>query len=284
MIAELQALHAGGELGSSSALIEAGHNDLVSAAQRYAGSWARAVRLAGVAYEPPRRWTDALVLREIQRLHRQGKSLAATRVDNSLVIAATRRFGTWREARARALPSHVAPYESWTKRKLLDAIAALHREGVSLSAMRVRQLGRGRLINAAVRLFGSWGVACERAVPGEKRIRQPWTPDRLLRAIRARHRKGLSLSATAIYAEESSWMAPARRYFGSWPAARSAAGVSYKDPRRTWSRRRVVAELRRRAPSRSRPTISQVGQALYKVAVARFGDFERACRAAGLRG
>ena len=282
-VAEIRALHAIGELGSTVELMRSGHRELVSAAQRYAGTWANAMRLAGVHYEPPRTWTRESVLREIRRLHRAGKSLNATKVENALVIAATRRFGSWRKARAAALPSHADPYETWTKRKLLDALADLHRRGVSLSATKVRATGRGRLVNAAVRLFGSWDVARRRAITGFEPLIKSWTKQSVLGAIRKRHRDGRSLSATIVVVDDGPLAAAATRYLGSWPAARDASGVPYRDPRKTWPAKRVIAELRRRAPGGERPTISQISQALYKVAIARFGSFERACRAAGLR-
>ena len=282
VVAELQALHASGELGSSHALGEAGNRELVSAAQRYAGSWERAMKLAGLAYEPRRRWTKDLVVREIRRLHRSGKSTAQTQVENALATAATRQFGSWKKARAAAVPSLVAPYEDWTKQRLLDAIADRYKRGIPLSASGLRKTGDGRLINASVRLFGSWSQACRRAVRGYKPLQQSWTRAGLLRAIRTRSRAGLSMSATAVYRGDCKLLAAATRFFDSWPAARAAAGVAYRDPRNTWPKERVIAELRRRSTDGTRPRLAVVGQALYKVAVARFGSYTKACRAAKL--
>jgi hypothetical protein len=281
VVAEVRALHAIGELGSTVELARSGHRELVSAAQRYAGSWERAMRLAGMAYEPPRMWTKELVVREIRKLHRAGKSLAATQVSNALVLAAQRRFGSWPKARAYAVPGFADPYKSWTKRTLVDELAALHARGHSLSATELRLTGRGRLVNAAVRLFGSWDGARAR-VAGFTPTQRRWTKDVVLRAILARHRRKLSMSATAVQREDGPLMAAVLRYFESWPIARDAARVPYCDPRRTWPPERVLTALRRHSPNGKRPTIARVGQALYKVAIARFGSFPAACRAAGL--
>jgi hypothetical protein len=283
VVAELQALHKSGELGSSHALVVGGHRELVSAAQRYAGSWEKAMRFAGIDYEPRREWTKDSVIREIRRLHRAGKSTAATKVGNALVIAASRRFGSWKKARAAALPSVAPPYKEWTKKSLLQELAQLHARGVSLSTSNLRHGGRGRLINAGVRLFGSWSNACQRAVPDREPLQQHWTRDRVLRAIGARHRDGKPMSATAVSRADIPLHAAAIRFFESWPVARKAAGVPYHDARNTWPPERIIAALTKLAPNGERPTIEKVGQALYKVACARFGTFEKACRCAGLR-
>jgi hypothetical protein len=283
VVAEIRALKVAGELGSSYDLEQRGHVDLVAAAKRYAGSWAKAMRLAGFDYVPRRSWTEASVLREIRRLHRRGKSLHATRVENSLLLAAKRRFGSWRKARAAALPSYDEPYERWTRRRVLNDLAALHARGFSLSANKVKAMGQHRLVSAAIRLFGSWDKARRRAVADFTPLLQSWTKRRVVRAIRARHADGHSLSSTRVVKEDLPLAGAAVRYFGTWRAARTAAGVPYHDPRHTWPADRVVAELRRHAPDGIQPTCTSVGQALYKVAIARFGSFHGACRAAGLR-
>ena len=122
------------------------------------------MRLAGIEYTPRRSWTKESVLREMRRLHRNGASLHATKVEVALLLAARKRFGTWRKARAAALPSYDEPYEHWTERKVLDEIARLHARGVSLSSRHLRASGHGGLVSAAIARFGSWGVAQRRAV------------------------------------------------------------------------------------------------------------------------
>jgi hypothetical protein len=223
------------------------------------------------------------VLREIRRLHRKGKSLAASQVETPLLLAARRYFGSWRKAREAAVPNCDAPTEAWTKPKLLKALAELHAEGVSLSSKTLREMGHGRLVNAAVRLFRTWEQAQRKAVPAFVPLLQNWTKQRVVREIRDRHKNGKSLNVTDVLTDDLRLAAAARRYFGSWRAARTAAGVPFHDPRHSWPKERVISELRRHAPDGIRPPCTRVGQALYKVAIARFGSFDRACRAAGLR-
>jgi hypothetical protein len=105
VVAELRALHARGELGSTHELQQRGYGTLVAAAIRYAGSWGKAVRLAGAKYSPRRSWTEESVLREIRARHRNELSLNATDVltdDLRLAAAARRYFGSWRAARTAA--------------------------------------------------------------------------------------------------------------------------------------------------------------------------------------
>jgi hypothetical protein len=283
VVAEIRALHAAGELESTAVLKQNGNADLVGAAARYIGTWEQAMRLAGVFYQPRRTWTKESVIREIRRLHRAGKSLALTQVESSLAVAATRRFGSWRKARAAALPAHEGPYQQWTRRKLLEAIASLDQLGAALTTTSLRERGHGRLINAAVRLFGSWDRARRRAIPAFEPVQRTWSKAKVVRAIRARDRRGASMSTTVASREDLSLVAAAGRYYGSWPAARAAAGVAYRDPRRTWPPERVLAALRARATRDGAIAPVRVSGALYAVAGARFGSFARACQAAGLR-
>jgi hypothetical protein len=190
------------------------------------------VRLAGVHYQTQRRcWTKVSVLEEIRRRHSEGKSLHATQVGDSLLLAAKKRFGSWRKARAAAVPSYDEGHEAWTDQKVLDAIAALHARGISLSSKTLREMGEGRVVNAAVAWFGTWAAAQRRAVEGFTPIFQTWTKRRVLLEIRARHNAGKSMSSTDVTTDNLRLVAAARRYFGGWPAARVAAGVPYRDPR-----------------------------------------------------
>jgi hypothetical protein len=164
VVAEIRALDAEGKLCTSTQLKQLGREDLVGAATYHAGSWGQAMQLAGLDYVPRRQWTKDAVLREIRRLHRAGRSVHASQIDNGLLLAARRRFGTWRKARAAALPSINAGNERWTRNKLIEALAHLDARGVSLNSTEIRGLGEGRLINAAVRLFGSWDAARRHAI------------------------------------------------------------------------------------------------------------------------
>ena len=101
VVSELRQLHAGGEVITYAALRAAGYGALLSAAERYVGSFSRAIKLAGI--EPARPlWTPDRVLAEIKRLHSEGVELSSEQLTNSghagLVQAARRHFGGWPDA------------------------------------------------------------------------------------------------------------------------------------------------------------------------------------------
>lgn len=103
VIDEIRKLHQSGQHMSSSAVVSAGHCDLVIAANKYAGGWVRARTLAGVSFKASRTvsmpvWDAATVVAEIQARHRQGLPLAISKAPKSLTCAACRIFGSWRDA------------------------------------------------------------------------------------------------------------------------------------------------------------------------------------------
>jgi hypothetical protein len=238
VVAEIQALHASGELGSSSALVDDGHGDLVGAAQRYAGSWGRALELAGLAYQPRPRWTPESVLAAIRKRHRRKESLAASQVENGLLIAAVRRFGSWRKARELALPAYDQGNVRWTRPRLIQALRQRHTRKAPIDAKSVRA-DESKLVSAAIRLFGSWAAALQAAIPSYEPPRR-WTKELVKREIHALSARGASLSAGAMRTSDPGLLKAAHELFGGWPEARDAAGVWFSDrpPRGRRGRRR----------------------------------------------
>jgi hypothetical protein len=59
-----------------------GFGPLVAAAERYAGTFTRALKLAGITPARPA-WTRSRVISEIQRLHREGVALSSEQLGNS---------------------------------------------------------------------------------------------------------------------------------------------------------------------------------------------------------
>lgn len=103
VIAEIRSLHRSGQHMSTSAVTAAGRNDLVIAAMKYAGGWARARTMAGVSFKASRVfsmpvWDAGTVVAEIQVRHRQALPLAPSKAPKSLTCAARRIFGSWRKA------------------------------------------------------------------------------------------------------------------------------------------------------------------------------------------
>jgi hypothetical protein len=73
----MRALHQAGQHMSSLAVMKAGRNDLMVAANRYVGSWARARELAGIRFERHRprtaqAWDARTVVDAISERHRRG--------------------------------------------------------------------------------------------------------------------------------------------------------------------------------------------------------------------
>jgi hypothetical protein len=255
---------------------------LFHAATRHFGGWAQAVQAAGFDYgklrtpphRKPRKYPAAEdVTTEIKRRKRKGLPLNTVGVngngagaDRCLYASAVRDFGAWRAAIeaagldiakiGRCAPS---PYASRTD--VLGEIRRRKREDLPLSQV---GLCRGKhrdcsLINSGTRLFGAWRAAIEAAGLDYDEVllttsgRKYPTHESVLRAIRARRRAGLPLNAVGVCHREEpdqrlySW---AGRYFGSWTAALTAAGLDPAGTKSCWrkysSAESVLREIRRR--------------------------------------
>lgn len=266
-----------------SGLISGGHADLVAAAQRHAGSWAKALRLAGIGQAPARRkWTRETVVAEIQRLHRSGASLAATQIENALAIAANRLFGGWRKARAIAVPDFEEPYERWSKSKVVERLRELQERGESLVAGVLREGEHAKLVTAAIREFGTWDAALQRAIAGHV-SRRAWSDETVKAALRRRQRGKQSLNARIVASEDPALVKAAREHFGRWRRALEAAGVSTSGRREAWSHDLVKSRLRELAAADGLVTAKVAGASLTSACQRYFGTFKSACFAAGIR-
>lgn len=103
VLEEIVALDRAGVHMSVNAVIAAGRNDLLVAAQKYAGGWTHARGLAGVKFKRRRlvaqhAWDATGVVEEIKRLHGREEALASSKAPKALVSAAGRIFGSWRDA------------------------------------------------------------------------------------------------------------------------------------------------------------------------------------------
>jgi len=283
VVAEIRALHAAGELATTNVLMERGHRDLVSAANRYTKGWAHALALAGVAQYSRRgpKWTRRRVLDEIRARDARGESLMQTDAPNALKIAAQRLFGGWRAARAMAVPDFAEPYQRWTNRKVLTTILEIHARGAPLTTDAARANAIGGLVNAAVRAFGTWEAAVRAAVPGYEG-RRTWTPQAVKAALRRRQRAAASLNAADVSAEDPSLLNAARKHFGRWRHALEAAGVPTTERREAWGPDLVKARLRAVVNRHARISARLAGSSLVAAAQRHFGSFRAACVAAAV--
>jgi hypothetical protein len=290
VVDEIRRLHAEGVPLSCEQLARSGRAGVVSAARKYIGSWRQAIERAGVPRYHRGRWKSWDMIRErLQALHADGVRMSVSSLEArglaDLVAAARLAAGTWNQALARAEIPRVMEYHRWTADAVLSGIRQLHAAGGPLSANAAER----RLVNAAVRYFGSWSAACEEAVPGYRPLLQEWTVERLIAAIQARHRAGDSVRSTEVAREDPALVQAARRLGLRWRDACRRAGVPAKDltplwpARRTrWNESSILAKLRAAAAAGESLGVRNFRGGFVQAVHRRFGTWAQAMERAGL--
>lgn len=176
------------------------------------------------------KWTRERIIREILRREAEGLPLTSSRVnagvDHALYQAASRFFGSWRNAIvASGLPPTCARSNSdWTPARILTVIRALARRRTRLCAHEVRQR-YGQLIPAARRCFGSWSKAVYAAGVDPHKVQRMsiWTREKVIEDILVRAIRNEPLQRQLVRPQA---LADAgTRLFGSWKEAIAAAGI-----------------------------------------------------------
>jgi hypothetical protein len=254
--------------------------------QRF-GSWQAAVAKAGVTGWPVtagrRRWTRATVIAALR--DRYGRGLTANG-DAGLYAAAKRLFGSLPAAGA-AAGVEVKVGRARSRRETIAALRRIEREHGAVSLARVEAAG---FRPAVVRHFGRLTAACaELGLHGRfpERAREQAALDdrrRLIERLRGIAR-GLSRPVLSTDVPGRTFAAIKRR-FGTFAAARSAAGLPAPVLPRKWDRARVLEELRREARRRTRltePALIKAGRKdLVHAIHAHVGSIMRARRLAGV--
>lgn len=214
----------------------------MEAVKRLFGSWDRALHAAGIAPDPTeahRRWSRQAVIEAIGRRQAQGLPLNAKAVrltDAPLANAYKRWFGAWSEAlEAAGIDPHTWRMTSprWTRSRLIETIRRIARQNGPLNPAAP---GRRYLVRAAGKLFGSWDAALQAAGVDPRLVRlhhAPWTAQSLIEEIRRKHRAGEPLNAGDV--RPGGLRTAARRFYGTWDEALTAAGL---DPRTIRKNRR----------------------------------------------
>ena len=193
------------------------------------------------------RWTRKGIVAEIQQLHRDEIALnyAAAEANHlQLMRAAAWHFGTWRHAVETAGIDYQAlsKYRRWGRERIIERIRELHHEGADLSWRSVSLEIDPALAAAALRPngFASWRQAIAAAGLDIEEVAryQAWDAERVVDEIRALHRAGEPMSSRLVQISNQSLFCAARRRFGSWDEALSAAGLD-------------VSQIRLRQPSRA---------------------------------
>ena len=290
VVAELQKLHASGVTLTYAGMRAAGHGSVITAAERYAGSWTRAIKLAGVDAPVRLVWTRKMILEKVRALHAEGVDLSSQQLATSgyagMVAASRRFFDSWPAVRdAAGLPKYRrGPFKTW--KDIRDALRALYTAGEVMSTSALTAAGHADLVAAARTFGGGWNVALERAGIPLVMTYHHWTPAEVLDAIRRLHASGDSLSYPAVVASgQRKLVKAAARYFKTWVGACAAAIPSYRPLMTAWDENRVMAEIRerqRKGLSVRSTDVFKDDQALV-AAARRLGiPWREACRRAGV--
>lgn len=218
------------------------HQALVSAAAYHFGSYRRAVEKADIPYADVLRrprWTKQRIIQQIKKGKRAGHDLhwsAVTKRRDELGKAAfaslqPRLFGRWdRALHAAGLDAdEISMYRSWDPQTVIYELKARAREGEPLNSGALQQDDPG-LHAAAVRHFGGYDQALRAAHlnPERYRRRRTWTKEDVLAAIRKEKRQGKHLADSLVRRSNPALHGAAVRLFGSFPKARTAAGVAWQ--------------------------------------------------------
>lgn len=222
--------------------LAATHQSLVSAAAYHFGSYRKAIEKAGIEYTQVirrPRWSKAAIISLIKQARRDNVDLhwsAVTKRRDEIGKAAfaslqQRLFGSWdRALTAAGLDADdVNRYRKWNKDSILFELKQRSRERQPLNSGALQKEEPG-LHAAAVRHFGGYDAALAAAKldPARVRQRRSWTKQAVRDAMKEAARGGAHLSDSTIRRENAALYGAAVRLFGSFAAARTAAGIKLK--------------------------------------------------------
>jgi hypothetical protein len=238
ILQRLKKLHRGGQQLSYTQLARR-EQSLLSAASYHFGSYRKALEKAGIDYthvvQRPR-WTKQRIISLIKQARRSGEDLhwgAVTKRRDELGKAAfaslqPRLFGRWdRALHAAGLDADdVARYRQWDRNTILFEIKSRAREGEPLNSGALQKEDPG-LHAAAVRYFGGYDNALRAAHlnPLKLRQRRNWNEQTVLRAIKRLAKRDGRLTDTSCRRQDPALYGAAVRLFGTFTAARKAAGI-----------------------------------------------------------
>jgi hypothetical protein len=238
IIQTLRKLHKQGEDISYNSLTKK-MQSLVSAAAYHFGSFRIAVGQAGIDYaEVSRRprWTKTSIIKLIKEAKRSGGDLywsAVCKRRDDLGKAAfaslqPRLFGSWdRALHAAGLDADdINQYRKWTREMVVTELKARHRESMPLNSGAIQKDDPG-LHAAAVRHFAGYDHALRAAKvdPDKVRQRKIWEKSDVIKGLKLAKKSGKPMSDSAIRREQLALYGAAVRLFGTFAAARIAAGI-----------------------------------------------------------
>ena len=237
-------------------------------------------------------WTPDKVLAEIRRLHRAGKSLRGKSVPVPLLSIGRRLFGSWEKAieAAGLTYEQVRGVRRWSREKVIEIIKRLAGLGFPIDATTIERQNYP-LYRAATRHFPlSWAKALKAAGfnPAEhKKIRNIWDRQSAEDWVKKEAARKKSLLGSNVPRN--------LRHFvychlkKGWPEfVEEVTGQPYpgNKKRRDWTRKKVIAEIRRlKAQGNTmgyKAVIRAAGQGIIKQAKKFFGSWSVACAVAGV--
>lgn len=175
---------------------------------------------AGGQQRPQGTTNKKVVIQEIRRRARRGEPITSAAARKDWLYGAAARFcGSWRNAVELA----GFDYDKVCRRPMRrDEVLA---ELVRLSRGRyLVQASVGWSLRSGAKVhFGSWQAALAAAGLPSERPASVWPPERVIAAIRERHRRGLLVSAQEVVEQNRALYVAGRRRFGSWHSAVQAA-------------------------------------------------------------
>ena len=162
------------------------------------------------------------VLEAVRARHRAGNSTRTATVQKEhhlLWFSGVVQYGTWRRVLAAARVPDVAP-RAWRREEILEALRARLAKGKSLKTTTILRDGPA-LYAAAKKHFGGY-VNAAREVDGAPWATINWTRDLVIKELRRAARAGNRVTTNRV---SSALANAAGRYFGTFTAARRAAGL-----------------------------------------------------------
>jgi hypothetical protein len=214
---------------------------LVSAAAYHFKSYRRAIEQAGIDYATilrRPRWTRAKIIALIKSARRRGDDLhwsAVTQRRDELGKAAfaalqPRLFGKWHRALhgAGLDADEISRYRHWDRNSIVFELKSRGQDDEPLSSGSLQSDDPG-LHAAAIRHFGTYDAALRAAKidPQKVRRRRHWDKASVIKSIKALARARKSLSDSNIRRESPALYGASIRLFGTFTAARKAAGVKF---------------------------------------------------------
>ena len=269
------------------ALGELHRHRLAEACIREFGSLEAAARAAGLKGWPLRLLGPPLTktqTREALRARRR-KKLPITvtdleRDDPHLLHSAIRHFGGLNEAGTAARVT-IEPKKKarWSHEELRDALRERWRAGLPMNPAAIRNDNYGVYL-AIKKRYGPLShpyVAKQFGLPPGTldSVKTAWSRARVIRELKALGRRDRPIVWNEV---RPILKLKCHQYFGSMHAARAAAGLP--QPRRRWTRAKVIKELRERY--RGRATANSYPHTIVSAAQKHFGSWSAATQAAGL--